>query len=161
MNEQPFADPANPPTPDLTSRQKLTKQIEELQIQSSRCIAANDAKGAVIVLQKTIVLMQALLIDELQSTQQMFERVDRRVSDLPQAVKALVSTPEPPTAPPVVDGRLPTLTLSAQQAYAFGLVRDTLLAAAKREDEPLLSMGTKLLLDAFSEYNSNFVHLPW
>ena len=29
MNEQPFADPANPPKPDLTSREKLTKQIEE------------------------------------------------------------------------------------------------------------------------------------
>jgi hypothetical protein len=90
MNEQPFADPANPTTPNPSSRERLTKQLAEMNIATARCIAANDAKGAVILLLQQNALMMALLIDELQSMQQMFERVDKRLVDLPQILKAIL-----------------------------------------------------------------------
>ena len=86
VNEQPFADPAKPTTPDLSSREQLTKQINELQETQAKCIALNDAKGAVIALQQENVLLRALLIDELQSVQQMFERIDKRMADMPSAI---------------------------------------------------------------------------
>jgi hypothetical protein len=88
MNEQPFRDPANPTTPDLTSREKLIKQIEALQGVIATCIAENNAKGAVVALSQLNILMMALMVDELQATQQMFERVVKILETLPQAIKA-------------------------------------------------------------------------
>lgn len=163
MNEQPFADPANPPKPDLTSREKLTNQINALQEEAARAIALNDPKTVVIVLQQQIVLSNLLMVDELQATQQMFERVDRRLDELkgylvgqPRGTKSTLAGGGSLVVHPAEDGKVSQVTLSEAQQEAFDRTCDT-LEAITAENDGLLSVGTQLLLDALTSFRTEFI----
>ena len=147
MNEQPFADPANPPKPDLTSREKLTKQIEDLQQLAAKAIAENNPKGAVIALQQQLVLSYLLMTDELQAMQQMFERVDRR---LDQVEKRLIR-PEVPKPPPLSEDN----PLTPEQRGAFELLYEALAGFSKQDS--MFGMGCGLLVGALAEFRNTFL----
>jgi hypothetical protein len=161
MNEQPFADPTNPPTPDLVSRQKLTQQIEKLQATTARCIAENNPKGAVMALQQTQVLLMALMVDELQSTQQMFERLDHKLDGV-LTLRPQSTLPAPPPAELHAEheGQIPKVAMTEEQYGAFRKTIATLAAVVETDAGGLLAAGTQLLIDAMNEYNANFVVAP-
>lgn len=150
MNEQPFADPANPPTPNLRSRNNLTKRVNELQQEIARCIAENNAKGAVVALQQLNSILHMLLIDELQSTQQMFERLDKRIDGLAH------SAPQPVIHQAAL-GEVPQVSLQAAEHDAIDKTVETLEALVREDPDGLLALGTQLMLDTLTEYRMQFI----
>jgi hypothetical protein len=83
---------------DQDGRAALRAQIERLHKEVGRYVVENNAKGAVVALQEMQAMLLALFCDELEATQQVFDRFEVTVQRLEGRIARLA--PEPPNPSP-------------------------------------------------------------